>query len=124
LAKKTPIVRGNTLIYQHQGQEQVLMVDTPDWYAWLESATAFAYAGEAGRFTARKERAGNQRGGWYWKAYRTRRGKLASLYLGKPGMADVFMAAARESSTHLRRGTGLPCRAFAHAVVPPHWRER
>src|SRR5262249_8324355 len=27
--------------------------------------------------------ASNQRGGWYWKAYRTQHGKLSSLYLGK-----------------------------------------
>src|SRR5207237_4055412 len=53
------------------------------WYAWLESASSFAFTSQAGTFTARKERAGNQRGGWYWKVYRTRRGKLTSLYLGK-----------------------------------------
>src|SRR5438876_366799 len=83
MAKTTPIVRGNTLTYQRDGQEQVLLVETPAWYAWLESASSFAFTSQAGTFTARKERAGNQRGGWYWKAYRTRRGKLTSLYLGK-----------------------------------------
>ena len=83
MAKATPIVRGNTLIYQQDEQEQVLLVETPAWYAWLETASSFAFTGEVGTFTARKERAGNQRGGWYWKAYRTRRGKLTSLYLGK-----------------------------------------
>jgi LuxR family maltose regulon positive regulatory protein len=83
MAKTTPIVRGNTLTYQQDEQEQVLLVETPAWYAWLETAPTFAFTSEAGTFTARKERAGNQRGGWYWKAYRTRRGKLTSLYLGK-----------------------------------------
>jgi LuxR family maltose regulon positive regulatory protein len=83
MAKTTPIVRGNTLTYQQDGQKQVLLVETPAWYAWLESATSFAFTSQAGTFTARKERAGNQRGGWYWKAYRTRHGKLTSLYLGK-----------------------------------------
>jgi LuxR family maltose regulon positive regulatory protein len=81
LAKTTPIVRGNTLTYQQGKQE--LLVDTPAWYAWLETASAFAFTSEAGTFTARRERAGNQRGGWYWKAYRTQHGKLTSLYLGK-----------------------------------------
>src|SRR2546421_1309332 len=83
MAKTTPIVRGNTLTYQQNGQEQVLLVETPAWYAWLESASSFAFTSQAGTFMARKERAGNQRGGWYWKVYRTRGGKLTSLYLGK-----------------------------------------
>jgi LuxR family transcriptional regulator, maltose regulon positive regulatory protein len=117
MAKRTPIIRGNTLTYQHQEREQVLVVDTPDWYAWLETASAFAYTGEAGRFTARKERAGNQRGGWYWKAYRTRRGKLASLYLGKPetltlswleAVARALADAQVESMPDTEIGTGVP----------------
>jgi LuxR family maltose regulon positive regulatory protein len=83
MAKTTPIVRGNRLSYQQDGQEQVLLVETHAWYAWLEAASSFAFTSQAGTFTARRERAGNQRGGWYWKAYRTRQGKLTSLYLGK-----------------------------------------
>ena len=83
MAKRTPLVRGNTLTYQQEEQVQVLLVETPAWYAWLETASTFAFTSEAGTFTARKERAGNRRGGWYWKAYRTQHGKLTSLYLGK-----------------------------------------
>ncbi len=79
MAKTTPIVRGDTLIYQQGEQEQMLMVETPDWYAWLETVSTFAFTSKAGSFTARKERAGNQRGGWYWKACRTQHGKLTSL---------------------------------------------
>src|SRR5207248_5064957 len=63
--------------------EQALVVGTSAWYAWLTTASTFAFSSDAGSFTARKERAGNQCGGWYWKAYRTHRGKLSSLYLGK-----------------------------------------
>ena len=48
-----------------------------------ETATTFAFSSDTGTFTARKERAGNKRGGWYWKAYSTQQGKLSSLYLGK-----------------------------------------
>ena len=81
MAKTTPIVRGNTLTCQQDDQE--LLVETPSWYAWLETASAFAFTSDFGTFTARRERAGNQRGGWYWKAYRTHYGKLSSIYLGK-----------------------------------------
>jgi predicted ATPase/DNA-binding CsgD family transcriptional regulator len=58
-------------------------VDTPNWFAWLPTASTFAFLGEQGTFTARKERAGSRRGGEYWKAYRRRRGKLYRAYLGK-----------------------------------------
>ena len=83
MAKMTPIVRGDRLIFQQGEDEQGLLVETPAWYAWLETASTFAFSSDTGTFTARKERAGNKRGGWYWKAYRTQQGKLSSLYLGK-----------------------------------------
>jgi LuxR family maltose regulon positive regulatory protein len=83
MAKMTPLVRGDRLIYQQDDHEQALVVETPAWFAWLATATTFAFTSDTGTFTARKERAGNQRGGWYWKAYRTQHGKHSSLYLGK-----------------------------------------
>src|SRR5215469_852593 len=48
MAKTTPIVRGNTLTYQQGGQEQVLLVETPAWYAWLETASSFAFTSQVG----------------------------------------------------------------------------
>jgi ATP/maltotriose-dependent transcriptional regulator MalT len=83
MAKMTPLVRGDRLIYQQDEHEQVLAVETPAWFAWLATASTFAFTSDTGTFTARRERAGNQRGGWYWKAYRTQHGKHFSLYLGK-----------------------------------------
>ncbi|MFL5656890.1 MAG: hypothetical protein ACJ8CB_22245, partial [Ktedonobacteraceae bacterium] len=79
----TPLVQGDRLIHQQDDHEQVLVVGAPAWFAWLETATTFAFTSNTGTFTARKERAGNQRGSWYWKAYRTQHGKHSSLYLGK-----------------------------------------
>src|SRR5215467_11820022 len=78
----TTVMKGETLIYLSDGQEARLMVGTPAWYAWLGSATRFAFRSAFGNFTARKERAGNQRGEWYWRAYRKRGGKLYRSYLG------------------------------------------
>ncbi|WP_040443839.1 hypothetical protein [Ktedonobacter racemifer] len=49
---------------------------------WLETAAAFTFECEAGTFTAHKRRAGNRRGGWYWRAYRRKLGQLATCYLG------------------------------------------
>ena len=79
----TPTVQGENLVYQQEGQEQVLTVDTAAWFAWLETASTFSFGNSEGRFTARREQAGHKRGGWYWKAYRKQHGKLSSRYLGK-----------------------------------------
>jgi len=83
MARATPIVRFDTLFYQQDGQDLPLMVETPAWYAWLTTVTTFAYSSDFGSFTARKEQVGNQRGGYYWKAYRKHNGKLHRAYLGK-----------------------------------------
>ena len=70
------------LVYEQQGQHMIVLVDTPSWYAWLETATTFSFTCEEGTFTAHKARAGNRRGGWYWRAYRRKRGRLSRCYLG------------------------------------------
>src|SRR5215472_17499308 len=77
-----PVVQGETLLYLSNGQHDRVQVGTPAWSAWLESATRFAFRSPFGTFTARKERAGHQRGEWYWRAYRKRGGKLYRAYLG------------------------------------------
>jgi LuxR family transcriptional regulator, maltose regulon positive regulatory protein len=75
-------VRNGCLVYEQQGQNVVVLVDTPSWYVWLETATTFTFTGEEGTFTAHKARAGNRRGGWYWRAYRRKRARLLRCYLG------------------------------------------
>ena len=83
MAKMTPTVRGEVLVYQRDQHEQVLTVGTTDWYAWLETASSFAFVSQAGSFTARRERSGHGRGDWYWRAYRKQQGKLLSRYMEK-----------------------------------------
>src|SRR5260370_11315904 len=78
-----PVVRGDTLIYQRGGQDYRLPVGTPAWYGWLSTERTFAFRSAFGTFTARKEQASNKRGGWYWRAYHKRKGKLHRVYLGK-----------------------------------------
>ena len=79
MAQNIPLVPGDTLVYQEDKQDYVLAVGTPDWFAWLTTASTFAFTSDSGTFTARKERAGNKRGGWYWKAYRKRGGRSPRL---------------------------------------------
>ena len=83
MAHSTPIVKIDTLFYYQNGQQRTLKVGTPEWYTWLNNSPTFAFSSEYGSFTARKETSGNRRGGEYWKAYRTRNGKLHRAYLGK-----------------------------------------
>jgi predicted ATPase/DNA-binding CsgD family transcriptional regulator len=71
------------LTYSQDGQTTQLAVDTPDWYTWLETASTFTFRSGTDSFTARKEQAGNKRGGQYWRAYRKRNRKLHRAYLGK-----------------------------------------
>src|SRR5215472_2626673 len=78
-----PVVQDNMLIYQRGGQDCQLLVGTSAWYAWLGTATTFAVRSAFGTFRVHKERAGNKRGGWYWRAYRKHEGTLHRVYLGK-----------------------------------------
>src|SRR5258706_2919263 len=75
-------VRNSCLVYEQQGQHVVILLDTPSWYTWLETATRFTFICDEGTFTAHKAGAGNRRGGWYWRAYRRKRGRLSRCYLG------------------------------------------
>src|ERR1700730_15965974 len=83
MAQNHSTVQEDTLVYQLDGQTQELRLGTSAWHAWLGTASTFTFRSATGTFTARKERAGNKRGGWYWKAYRKHEGKLLSAYLGK-----------------------------------------
>src|SRR5215469_7899811 len=76
------VIQNGTLVYEQHGQKVTTIVGTPDWYAWLETATTFTFVGKESAFTARKGRAGNRRGSWYWRAYRRHRGHLCTCYLG------------------------------------------
>src|SRR5258708_29485804 len=83
------------LVYEQQGQHMVVLVDTPSWYAWLETATTFSFTCEEGTFTAHKARAGNRRGGSYWRAYPRTPGRLSRCC---PGVSPpLTLATLREA---------------------------
>ena len=84
MSQASATVQGDLLFYQRNGQDSRLTVGSPAWYEWLKTASPFTFTCDQGTFTARAERAGNRRGGWYWKAYRAQGGKLHRAYLGKP----------------------------------------
>ncbi len=109
----TPTIKGDTLVYRQNEQEHMLTVGTTAWFAWLENASTFSFVSPLGLFTARRERSGHKRGGWYWKAYRKQHGKLSSRYLGKSetltlehlqatarALADPPVEASLDRATH------------------------
>jgi predicted ATPase/DNA-binding CsgD family transcriptional regulator len=83
MAQVSPIIQDGILTALRDGSAVRIVVDSSDWYAWLQTASAFTFRGEQGLFTAHKERAGNQRGRAYWRAYRKHDGKLHRAYLGQ-----------------------------------------
>src|SRR5260370_17268918 len=103
----TALVEGETLSYQRDGEHCQLRVGTSAWYAWLQTATNFRVRGPFGTFTVRRERAGNQRGNWYWRAYRKRDGKLHRVYVGtseEVTLERLRTVAARLSAPHTLTG--------------------
>lgn len=103
MARTTQVVQGELLIWQGDDQKQSLPVGSPAWYAWLEDASTFAFVGDMGTFTARKE--STRHGGTYWKAYRKKEGKLRRAYLGKS--RDVTLARLQTAAAVLaRQGSG------------------
>lgn len=111
-----PTVQEGRLVYQLDGQKQQIVLETSEWYTWLGIASIFTFRSVIGTFTARKERASNIRGGWYWKAYRKHKGKLFSAYIGTSEavtLAHLYTVAAR-----LNGEDGLVKSQMIHAHTP------
>src|SRR5215472_16464485 len=83
MAQISPTIQDGILTNLRDGSIVQIVVDTSDWYSWLQTASTFTFRGEQGSFTAHKERAGHRRGSAYWRAYRTWQGKLHRVYLGQ-----------------------------------------
>src|SRR5258708_1913783 len=127
MAQVFPIIQDGILTDLRDGSPVQIVVDSRDWYSWLQTASTFTFRGEDGSFTAHKERAGNRRGRAYWRAYRTWQGKLHRSYLGQSegltlerlqSVAVVLVSkgagtrlsaeASFSPSTHRRRASGTP----------------
>jgi hypothetical protein len=83
MAQVSPIIQDGILTDLRDESPVQIVVDSSDWYAWLQTAPTFTFRDEHGSFTAHKERAGHRRGRAYWRAYHTWHGKLHRVYLGQ-----------------------------------------
>lgn len=75
----TPWVRGGKVV---TAQGERILVDSPAWFAWLETISTFCYSSPSHlyRLTLRCEPRRRQR---YWYAYCKIDAKLHNVYVGK-----------------------------------------
>src|SRR5215472_15641574 len=91
--------------------------------AWLQEVPSFAFAGQRGAYTARKET--KQRGQGYWYAYRKRGGKLTKAYLGKVPQLTLarleevahLLSAEPAAEASVSEASFQPSGKEAHAVL-------
>ena len=69
---------------------------SPEWFAWLNQVSSFAFVGKSDHYTARKE--AKQRGDRYWYAYLTTGTQLTKKYVGKS--ADITLARLEHIAGH------------------------
>ncbi|QBD75635.1 hypothetical protein EPA93_06295 [Ktedonosporobacter rubrisoli] len=67
-------LRGQTSMQLFSGEDE-------RWFAWLATCSSFAFQGQSGHLTLRKET--RKRGKGYWYAYRTRRQRTRKRYAGR-----------------------------------------
>lgn len=78
-----------------------LVPDSPEWFAWLASLTAFTFQGATGRFsTTRKSRQGQRVQAW--SAYRSLHGRSCTLYLGRTSHLTLARLEEMAATIHTR----------------------
>ena len=95
-----------------------LTIEGPAWFAWLDSVSSFAFHGQSGSYTARKET--KQRGALYWYAYRKTQGTLAKKYLGKTAALTLARLEHVAGVLHAAGATAASTREPAPAPPAPH----
>lgn len=98
------------------GEPLPITVGGSAWFSWLDEVSSFAFHGQNGSYTARKEN--RPRGTAYWYAYRKTQGKLAKKYLGRT--ADLTMRRLEDVGwmLHADRAAQTPMPAPAPPTQP------
>lgn len=103
MSTRTAQIRHQQLFYL-PGSEPVCRLDSPAWFAWLETAVTFRYFSDQRQnvfrghgplyapVSFRKER---RRQSWHWYAYRRVHGVLYKRYVGK----SIALTVARLEET-------------------------
>src|SRR5215472_9411087 len=109
----------------HKTREHALLdivPESPAWFGWLEQVSSFAFRGQRGHYTARKE--SRDRGEAYWYAYLGAGQQLSKKYLGKSRELTLErleeVAARLTAQIPVRPGTvGIPAPStnFSHPPI-------
>ncbi len=114
------------MLYKSHDQGPLsIVLESPEWFDWLDQVTCFAFSGKAGHYTARMET--KQRGDRYWYAYFTTGGRRTKKYLGKtPGLTLARLEhimhvshADQASTVQPGRETPFPPIRSEAQVIPP-----
>lgn len=70
-----------TLYNRHTELTLTFDEGSPTWREWLEQTASFAFRGQRGAYTARREQI--KPGDWYWYAYQRSQKRVRKKYLGK-----------------------------------------
>src|SRR5215472_7457066 len=100
----------------HKTREQTqldIVPESPAWFGWIEQVSSFAFAGQCGHYTARKEN--RARGEAYWYAYLGVGQKLNKKYLG----TSRELTLARLEEVAARLATPAPEQPGAGAAPAP-----
>ncbi|GHO89456.1 LuxR C-terminal-related transcriptional regulator [Dictyobacter formicarum] len=88
MPKTAPYILAWSAVYQtytlsdRQAKLDLMLdLDSPTWYTWLEQTDSFAFHGQNGAYTARREQV--KQGDWYWYAYQRTQKHVRKRYLGK-----------------------------------------
>lgn len=98
-----------------------IVPDSPAWFLWLEGISCFAFVGQQGRYTARKET--RPRGEGYWYAYQAQGTRLHKKYLGKTThltLTRLEMLAQILSSQHMDEHRQRRSSDSAQIIAAPH----
>lgn len=78
-----------------------LVPDSPAWFAWLSSLTAFAFQGQQGHFSATRKFRNGQRV-QSWNVHRSLHGRSCNLYLGLTHTLTVARLEDMAAAVHTR----------------------
>jgi hypothetical protein len=114
-----PKVKEQYLYYRSNGKQETIKIGSARWFEWLAEARSFAFEGDHGHFTARKE--GREDYGEYWYAYQWH-GKTVKVYLGADRALTpekLKQAARKLSRLHIERKSQMNKSRPGKVPVPP-----
>ncbi|GHO50527.1 LuxR C-terminal-related transcriptional regulator [Ktedonospora formicarum] len=99
-----------------QGQTGAHLFQREDerWFAWLATCSSFAFQGQYGHLTLRKEN--RKRGAGYWYAYRTQNQRTRKRYVGRS--EDLMLAHLEECASRLTGNKQPPTLPLTPVPMP------